>query len=97
VSSYILIQSAGTGFVAGAFFSFALAVFAAGEPALAGDDAGVVLAAGFWLQPLASTAIAVNVNKILFMILQETVFSDGLEIVILEMKLNLYKDLSECR
>jgi hypothetical protein len=59
-------QSAGTGFVVGAFFSV-LAVLAAGEVFAAGEeDAGAVLAAGFCEQPPATSAIAANRNKNFF-------------------------------
>src|ERR1041384_6849345 len=59
-------QSAGTGFVAGAFFSV-LAALAAGEVLAAGEaEAGVVLAAGFCEQPPAKSAIAPNRNRNFF-------------------------------
>jgi len=59
-------QSAGTGFVAGAFFSV-LGAPAAGEVFVVGEEeAGAVLAAGFCEQPPATSAIALNRNRNFF-------------------------------
>jgi len=59
-------QSAGTGFVDGAFFSV-FAAPAAGEVLAAGEDeAGAVFAAGFCEQPAATSAIAPNRNRNFF-------------------------------
>jgi hypothetical protein len=59
-------QSAGTGFVAGAFFSF-LAALAAGEAFAAGDEDAVgEVVAGFCEHAPATSAIAANRNRNFF-------------------------------